>query len=152
MEITEVRIRLVDDGREKLHAFCVITLDNSFVIHDLKIIEGPNGPFVSMPSRKLTTNCQRCGMKNALRSAFCNKCGSRQEEPVMKHQDGRPKLYADVAHPINSACRQMIQECVIPVYENELKRAKLPGYVSGFDHHDGEIAPPVPHGEALNRD
>jgi len=45
MEITEVRIKLVEEPGEKLKAFCSITLDNCFVVRDLKIIEGANGLF-----------------------------------------------------------------------------------------------------------
>jgi stage V sporulation protein G len=50
MEITEVRIFPVDD--EKLKAFVSIILDDCFVISDIKIIHGPKGLFVSMPSKK----------------------------------------------------------------------------------------------------
>lgn len=50
MEITEVRVTLRDE--DKLKAFANITLDNQIVIRGLKIIAGPNGFFVSMPSRK----------------------------------------------------------------------------------------------------
>ncbi len=52
MEITEVRITLRDE--EKLKAFANITFDNSFVIRGLKVINGNQGYFVSMPSRKRT--------------------------------------------------------------------------------------------------
>ena len=147
MEITEVRIKLIEDGGERLHAFCSITIDDSFVVRDLKIIEGTHGPFVAMPSRKLTAHCHQCGMKNHLRSAYCNQCGSRQrDERPVKDEDGRTKLYADIAHPINSACREMIQQRVIQEYQNELRRGKLPGYVSRYDDIDGEAVPPAPHG------
>jgi len=50
MEITEVRIFPVDD--DKLKAFVSIILDDCFVISDIKIIHGPKGLFVSMPSKK----------------------------------------------------------------------------------------------------
>ena len=50
MKITEVRVSLRDDA--KLKAFASITLENSFVIRGLKIIEGKTGTFVAMPSRK----------------------------------------------------------------------------------------------------
>lgn len=50
MEITEIRITLRDD--EKLKAFASITLDGMLVIRGLKIIEGANGTFVAMPSRR----------------------------------------------------------------------------------------------------
>ena len=114
MEITEVRIKLMEEPGERLKAFCSITFDDCFVVRDLKIIEGTSGPFVAMPSRKLTSHCQRCGMKNHLRAGYCNQCGAKQEEGrAPKDADGRAKLYADIAHPINSDCREMIQERVI---------------------------------------
>jgi stage V sporulation protein G len=50
MRITEVRVSLRDDA--KLKAFASITLDDSFVIRGLKIIEGKTGTFVAMPSRR----------------------------------------------------------------------------------------------------
>lgn len=52
MNITEVRIRLVDKQDSKLKAVASMTLDECFVIHDIKVIEGEQGFFISMPSRK----------------------------------------------------------------------------------------------------
>ncbi len=52
MNITDVRIRKIkDDG--KMKAVVSVTFDDSFVVHDIKIIEGQNGLFVAMPSRKV---------------------------------------------------------------------------------------------------
>ncbi len=53
LNITEVRVRKVS-GDGKLKAFASITIDNAFVVHDLKVIEGKKGFFVAMPSRKTT--------------------------------------------------------------------------------------------------
>jgi len=53
LDITEVRVRKVN-GDGKLKAFASITIDNAFVVHDLKVIEGKKGYFVAMPSRKTT--------------------------------------------------------------------------------------------------
>ena len=51
MQITDVRVRrLTDDG--KMKAVVSITIDNEFAVHDIKVIEGENGLFVAMPSRK----------------------------------------------------------------------------------------------------
>ncbi len=136
MEITEVRIKLMEESEDRLRAFCSITIDNCFVVRDLKIIEGSYGPFVAMPSRKLTYRCPRCGNKNHIRSNFCNHCGSRLREHLRDHQrdDESPnKLYADVAHPINQPCRDLIQKHVVEEYQLELERAKQPGYVSRYD-------------------
>jgi stage V sporulation protein G len=154
VEITEVRIKLMDDSEDRLRAFCSITFDNSFVVRDLKIIEGSNGPFVAMPSRKLTARCGRCGSKNHLRSQFCNKCGAKQRPGTVIHDEDSPnKLYADIAHPINQHCRDMIQVAVIRGYEQELQRAQQPGYISRYDDDYSEptqntvetAQPPKPH-------
>ena len=146
MKITEVRVKLMDEPGERLQAFCSITFDDAFVVRDLKIIEGTTGPFVAMPSRKLTAHCPQCGCKNHLRAGFCNQCGVRLKEPhAIKDDDGRIKLYADIAHPINSSCREMIQDRVIEAFDEERGRSKLPGYVSSYDDFDQPPASePIP--------
>lgn len=165
MKITEVRIKLMEDTDDRLQGFCSITFDDCFVVRDLKIIEGSNGPFVAMPSRKLTSHCGKCGCKNHLRAAYCNQCGGRlKDDMAVKDQDGRAKLYADIAHPINSACREMIQDRVITEYREEQDRAKQPGYVSRYDDfyefdsdqtnrsmHQAESEPRGPHNNAKRK-
>lgn len=158
MEITEVRIKLMEESEDRLRAFCSVTFDDCFVVRDLKIIEGTHGPFVAMPSRKLTHRCNRCGNKNHIRSNYCNNCGSRMRDSRNSHDDDAPnKLYADVAHPINQSCRDLIQQHVVDEYQLELERAKLPGYVSRYDDayesefardsgpHDKQSTIPRPH-------
>lgn len=136
MEITEIRIKLMEDQQERLQAFCSITFDHCFVIRDLKIIEGAKGSFVAMPSRKLTDRCPRCGTKNHLRAGFCNQCGAQlSQERAGKDDDGRAKLYADIAHPINSRCREMIQSRVLMAFQEEQVKASQPGYVCSYDDY-----------------
>lgn len=62
-----------------------ITIDEEFVVHDIKVIEGEKGLFIAMPSRKAT--------------------------------DGE---YRDIAHPINSATREKIQNIILEKYEQVL--------------------------------
>lgn len=139
MEITEVRIKLMDDPHDRLQAFCSITFDGCFVIRDLKIIQGAKGPFVAMPSRKLTDRCPKCTCKNHLRALHCNQCGAKlDDERATKDTDGRAKLYADIAHPINSDCREMIQEHVIEAFEREKILAQQPDYVCTYDDYGEE--------------
>lgn len=151
MEITEVRIKLMEDPQERLQAFCSITFDHSFVIRDLKIIEGTKGSFVAMPSRKLTDRCPQCHTKNQLRALYCNQCGARlKEDRAVKDDEGRAKLYADIAHPINSRCREMIQTEVIQAFREEQVKAQQPGYICSYDDYgednfaalEDEAAPP----------
>jgi stage V sporulation protein G len=150
VEITEVRVKLMEEPGERLQAFCSITLDDSFVIRDLKIIDGTTGPFVAMPSRKLTAHCPQCRCKNHLRAGFCNQCGAKLKEPAGGRDDeGRAKLYADIAHPINSLCREMIQQRVIRAFAEEKARAKLPGYVPSYDDFEPADVDGSPRSAAL---
>ena len=81
MQITDVRVRRIEK-EGKMKAIVSITLDNEFVVHDIKFIEGEKGLFIAMPSRKAA--------------------------------DGE---YRDIAHPINSETRDMIQNVILAKYE-----------------------------------
>ncbi len=150
MEITEAKIKLMPARSDRLQAFCTITLDNDFVIRDIKIIEGAKGAFVAMPSRKLTDKCPKCNSKNHLRSRFCNDCGGRLDENrASKDKRGRAKLHADIAHPINSACRERLQAKILEAFHAEVERSKQPGYVPPKLDEDEDFTPEFeePHEE-----
>ncbi len=51
MQITDIRIRVVDKD-SKMKAVASVTFDDSFVVHDIKVIEGEKGLFIAMPSKK----------------------------------------------------------------------------------------------------
>ena len=52
MKISDVRVRLVKKDENRLKAVASITIDECFVVHDIKLIDGKEGLFMSMPSRK----------------------------------------------------------------------------------------------------
>lgn len=80
MQVTDVRVRRVlSEG--KMKAIVSVTLDNAFVVHDVKVVEGQNGLFVAMPSRKMA--------------------------------DGE---FRDIAHPISTSAREIIQSAVLTAY------------------------------------
>ena len=84
MQITDVRVRkITKEGNMK--AVVSITIDEEFVIHDIKIIEGEKGMFIAMPSRKTA--------------------------------EGE---YKDIAHPIKSSTRELIQNLILQKYNEEL--------------------------------
>lgn len=118
MEITEVRVKLLTGRSDRLRAFCSITFDDEFVVHDLRVIDGKKGLFVAMPSRKLTDKCPACGGKNHLRASYCCECGAPLKSDRTK---GRDKYHVDVAHPIKTSCREKIKEAVLAAYKEELK-------------------------------
>ena len=129
MEISEVRVKMVQNKDDRLKGFCSMTIDNEFVVRDVKVIEGTSGLFVAMPSRKMSDHCGKCGGKNHLRARFCNNCGAQlQENRARKDAKGRMKLHADIAHPINAECRKNIQETIVAAFEEELEKSKEPGY------------------------
>lgn len=85
MTITDVRIRKINvDG--KMKAVASVTFDDEFVVHDIKVIDGQNGLFVAMPSRKTP--------------------------------DGE---YRDIAHPIVSETRELIQSTVLEEYNKSVQ-------------------------------
>jgi stage V sporulation protein G len=149
MQLTNVTVKLSPQSGDRLKAFCTMTLDNEFVVRDLKIIEGTSGLFVAMPSRKLTDHCPKCGGKNHLRAKHCNDCGARLPEHRVSDEDAQGKLHADVAHPINSECRGRIQDAIIAAYQEELRKAGREGEArtaaagEAGDFVEAEEAPPA---------
>ncbi len=126
--ITEIRVKLTDDPRNKLKAYASVTIDDAFVVRDLKIIEGAKGPFVAMPSRKLADHCPRCRHKNHLRAAYCNQCGARLDpDRAGKDERGRARLHADLAHPINAPTRIELHKAVVRAYHDEVEAAQRAG-------------------------
>ena len=138
MNITEIRIKLLASQRDKLRGFASITIDDCLVIRDIKIIEGGRGLFVAMPSRKLCDRCPACAAKNHMRARYCNDCGHRLAEQRGEFDDrGRPRLYADISHPINQQARDLVQTRILEAYHDELVRSKQEGYVAkSFDDLD----------------
>lgn len=160
MQLTEVRIHLCASEGTRLKAYCALTFDDTFVVRDVKLIEGHDGLFLAMPSRRLSDHCCRCGEKNHLRARYCNHCGLRLDENRhLRYQDvqnpGRLKLYADIAHPINASSRGQLERQVIEAYYREVEKSKQPGYEPlplDFDEFDAVDSPVVePRHESSNR-
>lgn len=141
MQVSEVRVKLIDNKDNRLKAFCSVTMDNEFVIRDIKVIEGAGGYFVAMPSRKMSDHCDKCGGKNHLRAKYCNNCGTLLPgDRVRKDVKGRMKLHADIAHPINAECRRKIQDKVVAFFKQEIEKSRQPGYKPvEMDEPDDEI-------------
>lgn len=166
MQLSEIRINLTGPQAGRLKAFCSLTFDNTFVIRDVKLIEGNDGLFLAMPSRKLCDRCPRCSEKNHLRARYCNNCGLRLDEnrysggrPSHGHAfgngncgggGGRLKLHADIAHPINADTRMAIEQRVLGAYQEEVIRSQQPGYVAPKldgdfgDFYDPELSDAAP--------
>ncbi len=87
MTITDIRVRKVN-SQNRMKGIASITIDDVFVIHDIKIIESDKGLFIAMPSKK-TPNGE----------------------------------FKDVAHPINTETREMIQAQVIAKYNETTEEA-----------------------------
>ena len=126
MEITEVKIFLKEGQDKKLKAYATLTFDNSFVVRNVKVIEGNKGLFVAMPSRKLKDPCPKCNFRNTVRSKFCNQCGATLPQTEARtttvgEDMHRQSEHKDIAHPITTECRDYIQKKVLEAYEAERK-------------------------------
>jgi len=122
MEITETKIYLKETGGDKkLKAFATITIDNAFVVRDLKIIEGKKGLFVAMPSSKVTEPCPNCRKKNPVKNHYCGSCGKviggSEPDEMLNREDHR-----DIAHPINNEAREYLHKVVTEAYNIECKK------------------------------
>ena len=114
MNITEVKIFKKETNDKKLKAFATVTFDDSFVVRDLKVIEGNKGLFVAMPSRRMKEPCPGCGHRNVIRSKYCNNCGKPLE---LKTNISRQDEHKDIAHPITLEFREKLQKAVLDAYE-----------------------------------
>ncbi|MFH0965860.1 MAG: SpoVG family protein [Planctomycetota bacterium] len=130
MNITDVRVRLMESTKQsKLLGFCSITIDGDFVVRDLKIIDGTNGPFVAMANRKVQDRCPSCGARNNLKARYCGDCGARlADNRVPRDARGRAAAHVDIAHPITTECRRYLEERVVEEYRKELEQSKSPNY------------------------
>lgn len=129
MNLSEIRVKLLPRKADKLRAFASVTIDGCIVVRDIKIIEGGKGLFVAMPSRKLCDRCPSCSGKNELRARYCSDCGTRLgSDRAPMDERGRPRLYADVAHPINQKAREKVQGAIIAAFQTEVERSKEEGY------------------------
>ncbi|MBN1948570.1 MAG: septation regulator SpoVG [Candidatus Cloacimonetes bacterium] len=86
MKITDVKVFIRESNQ--LKAFVNIVIDDAFIIRNIKVIEGQNGLFVAMPSRRVSTG-----------------------------------EYRDIAHPINTETRNMVEKIIIDKYKEVLQEA-----------------------------
>ena len=59
MKITSVNVRKIEKEGSRMKGIASVLLDDSFAVHDIRIIEGDNGLFIAMPSRKTATGSYR---------------------------------------------------------------------------------------------
>lgn len=121
MEITEVRIFPKEGQDKKLKAYSTVTFDHAFVVRNIKVIQGSEGFFIAMPSRKMKHSCPKCGFKNEIGSKYCNHCGG---EVPFKCDQPNPSVakteHRDVAHPITQEFREHLQVKILGAYEQEI--------------------------------
>ena len=96
MNITDVKVFLRESNQ--LKAFVNIVIDDAFIIRNIKVIEGENGLFVAMPSRRVSSG-----------------------------------EYRDIAHPINTETRNMVERIIIEKYKEVLQ-----GALSAAEHIEEE--------------
>jgi stage V sporulation protein G len=124
MEITEVRVFLKDSQDKKLRAYATVTFDSAFVVRNIKVIQGTNGVFIAMPSRKVKQPCHKCNFKNEFRSKFCNQCGAQllvSNQPAVPDMNAQAE-HKDIAHPITQQFRDHLQKKVLDAYAQEVKK------------------------------
>lgn len=116
MELTEIRITLGSPDEMPLCGYCSVTFDHCFVVHDLRILRQNDRIFVAMPSRKRMIACPLCHQKNAVQSRYCNNCGRGLKQAGSGGADSAGRLYNDIAHPVNSEFRDLLEQAILREY------------------------------------
>ncbi len=125
MEITEIRVFLKESPDKKLKAYTTVTFDNVFVVRNIKIIQGAQGLFIAMPSRKIKILCSKCGSKNEVGSRFCSYCGqglSAHEQPEENIPRDAKAEHRDIAHPVTQEFRDYLQNKILEAYRAEVEK------------------------------
>ena len=117
MQITDVQITLQPNASDRLRAFVSFVVDDWLVVHDARLIEGPNGLFVAMPTRKATRRCTGCGHRVPFDELHCGNCGTHLGRALP--EPGR-RTHSDVVHPINASGRELIHTAVVEAYQRAL--------------------------------
>jgi len=139
MEITEIRVFLKEGQDKKLKAYTTVTFDNAFVVRNIKVIQGANGLFIAMPSRKIKSACPKCGFKNEKGSKFCNHCAAALpvEKTITVDEHGEQSDHRDIAHPITQQFREYLQRKVLDAYKAEIENpGKQVVHHRSADHED----------------
>lgn len=135
MEITEIRVFPKEGQDKKLKAYTTVTFDNAFVVRNIKIIQGSNGLFIAMPSRKMKLSCLKCGFKNEVGSKYCNQCGvsfHSQGQSVDQEDSSDAKSdHRDIAHPITQQFREYLQTQILEAYKKEAENPSVYSSVQG---------------------
>ena len=112
MEITDVRIRKISE-EGKMKAVVSITFDDEFVVHDIKIIDGQNGPFIAMPSRKMSEGDYR-DIAHPLVSETRNKIKDailEEYEKVLATREAEAEAEAETAaEPAEAPLHEEVEE------------------------------------------
>lgn len=118
MKITNVKITPVGPGdRDGLLAYCLLTFDDVFVVHDVRIVMVRGRIIVSMPDRKRTDRCPECDEKNHIQARYCNRCGGKLiPQPLQDGEGNRIRFLVDIAHPICPEFRAEIERAVTSAY------------------------------------
>lgn len=139
MKITDVRMKLMPDQRDKIKAWTSVEIDKQLAIRDIKVIDAGEGLFISMPCRKTTDRCPTCQGKNQNTARFCNWCGTKlAENRVRNRADGRPDLWHDIAFPTCPELRSLMEDTVLDEYERQADGGGYDASLRQFVEEGGE--------------
>lgn len=120
MQITEVNIILKDDADKRLKAYATVVFDDVFVVRNIKVIEGKQGLFIAMPSKRIKVACPNCNARNEANAKFCAFCGHPMPPAPEKTPQQVQEEHKDIAHPLTQEFRNYLQKKVIDAYNAKL--------------------------------
>lgn len=99
-------------------AYVDFIIDHALLIHDARIIQGPNRVFLAMPSIRKQRHCPACNGKNPLNAKFCSDCGIPQNPQPARHENHR-----DIIHPVLPALRTQLEQALVLAFHEAKAKA-----------------------------
>ena len=124
MEITEVHLSPVKGTSrtpDNLNAYASLVFDNSFAVHDLRVIQIEDGFLIAMPSQRRQVTCRLCQTRVPHSAKYCMNCGKLLPRNTFSDRQVDGRMFRDLAHPITSEFRAHIQKCIV----REMERLEL---------------------------
>ncbi|MEZ6092940.1 MAG: septation protein SpoVG family protein [Pirellulaceae bacterium] len=127
MEISDIRFSKHESkaaNNVQLKGYCSVTFDQSFVVHDVRILKSAEKHIIARPNQRRQTNCSVCYSKNAAASNYCSHCGKPM---VLTNTESTASIAAserhhrDIAHPITQDFRKKLEEEILMRFQIEFE-------------------------------
>lgn len=117
LEITDIRMvrEEKNSSRNAVIAYVTITLNDQFLIKNIRLIRHSDRLVIGMPNREKIRDCPHCSIRNAQSNRYCHQCGTPLEKVKIDYS-----AYVDIVHPTKQTFREYLERVIIEEYKRQL--------------------------------